>query len=65
MDYQKKSLTKIGLRLITSLFYQEIECKKCGARWRKEETSQEQNWLCPKGCNAKRLIQGFDKKSNR
>jgi len=55
MYEKKKLLTKMGLRLITSLFYQEIECKRCGASWRLEKSTENQNWLCPNGCNAKKV----------
>jgi hypothetical protein len=58
MHEKKKLLTRKGLRLVTSLFHQKIECKRCGASWRLEESVEKQNWLCPNGCNAKKVNPG-------
>lgn len=58
MNIDKKALVKIGLRLVTRLFSQEIECRNCGARWRLQKTAEEQRWLCPNGCNSRLLASG-------
>jgi len=55
LHIEKKALVKMGLRLVTSLFSQELECRNCGARWPLQKSAEEQHWLCHNGCNAKLL----------